>query len=138
MRLQKNHIVGAPATRCCCDVQNCRETSKWCGDGKMAPWRMAGRTFTLKNTLSHVGDMGRPKIWTHKGSPWASSGVLRDVLPDVPRPTLNQDHLTETLDEERPVPQHMRMTRDIIKRLEYTPICAKCKKLSRNEFSSRT
>ena len=22
-----------------------------------------------------------------KGSPWAPSGVLKDVLPDVPRPT---------------------------------------------------
>ena len=26
-----------------------------------------------------------------KGFPWASSGVLRDVLPDVPRPILSRD-----------------------------------------------
>ena len=26
-----------------------------------------------------------------KGSPWAPSGVLRDVLPDVPRPILSRD-----------------------------------------------
>ena len=26
-----------------------------------------------------------------KSSPWAASGVLRDALPDVPRPTLSRD-----------------------------------------------
>ena len=26
-----------------------------------------------------------------KGSPWAPSGVLKDVLPDVPRPILGRD-----------------------------------------------
>ena len=39
-----------------------------------------------------------------KGSPWAPSGVLRDVLPDVPRPILCPDDPPLAPDEERPVP----------------------------------
>ena len=67
-----------------------------------------------------------------KGSPWAPSGVLRDVLPDVSRPILSRDD-PFVLDEERPVPRNMKITHDITKRFGYTPGCAKCRKLSRNE-----
>ena len=42
-----------------------------------------------------------------KGSPWAPSGVLRDVLPDVPRPILSRDDPLFALDEERRVPRNM-------------------------------
>ena len=70
-----------------------------------------------------------------KGSPWAPSGVLRDVLPDVPRPILSRDD-PFVLDEERPVPRNMKITHDNIKRFGYTPGCAKCRKLSRNEYSN--
>ena len=64
-----------------------------------------------------------------KGSPWAPSGVLKDVLPDVPRPTIRDDPAVE-IEEERPVPRNMKITQDI-----YTPGCAKCRRLSRNEYS---
>ena len=50
-----------------------------------------------------------------KGSPLVSSGILRDVLPDVPRPTLSRDDPTFAPDEERPVPRNMKITHDIIK-----------------------
>ena len=72
-----------------------------------------------------------------KGSPWAPSGVLRDVLPDVPRPTLSRNEPPFVLHEERPVPRNMKITRDIIKKFGHTPGCAKCRKLSRNEYSHR-
>ena len=40
-----------------------------------------------------------------KGSPWAPPGVLRDVLPDAPRPILSLDEPPFVPDEERPVPR---------------------------------
>ena len=70
-----------------------------------------------------------------KGSPWAPSGVLRDVLPDVPRPTLSRDDPSVEPEEERPVPRNMKITQDILKKFGYTPGCTKCMKLSRNEYS---
>ena len=70
-----------------------------------------------------------------KGSPWPPSGVSRDVLPDVPRPTLSRDDPTFAPDDDRPVPQNMKITHDIIKRFGYTPGCTKCRKLSRDEYS---
>ena len=69
-----------------------------------------------------------------KGSPWAPSGVLRDVLPDVPRPILSRDDPLFAPDEECPVPRNMKITQNIIKRFGYTPGCAKCRKLSRKEY----
>ena len=50
-----------------------------------------------------------------KCSPWASSGVLRDVFPDVPRPILSWDEPPFLPDEERPVPRNMKITQDIYK-----------------------
>ena len=73
-----------------------------------------------------------------KCSPWASSGVLRDVLPDVPRPKLSRDEPPFSPDEERPVPRNMKITQDIIKKFGDTTGCAKCRKLSRNEYSWHT
>ena len=70
-----------------------------------------------------------------KGSPWAPSGVLKDVLPDVPRPILSRDDPVVEIEEERPVPRNMKITQDILKRCGYTPGCVKCRRLSRNEFS---
>ena len=70
-----------------------------------------------------------------RGSPWAPSGVLKDVLPDFPRPTLNRDDPAAEPEEERPVPRNMKITQDILKRFGHTPGCAKCRKLSRNEYS---
>ena len=70
-----------------------------------------------------------------KGSPWAPSGVLRDVLPDVPRPTLSRDEPLFEPVEERPMPKNKNISQDILKKFGYTPGCAKCRKLSRNEYS---
>ena len=70
-----------------------------------------------------------------KGSPWAPSGVLGDVLPDVPRPKLSRDDPSVEAEEERPVPRNMKITQVFLKKFGYTPGCAKCRKLSRNEFS---
>ena len=70
-----------------------------------------------------------------KGSPWAPSGDLRDVLPDVPRPILSRDEPPLVLVEERPVPRNMKISQDILKKFGYTPGCAECWKLSRNEYS---
>ena len=70
-----------------------------------------------------------------KGSPWAPSGVLRDVLPDVPCPTLSRDDPSVEPEEERLVPRNMKITQDILKKFGHTPGCAKCRKLSRNEYS---
>ena len=50
-----------------------------------------------------------------KGFPWASSGVLRDVLPDVSRPILSRDEPPFVLAEERPVPRNMKISQDILK-----------------------
>ena len=70
-----------------------------------------------------------------KGSPWAASGVVRDVLPDVPRPILSRDEPPFLLVEERPVPRNMKITQDIPRKFGHTPDCAKCRKLSRSEYS---
>ena len=32
-----------------------------------------------------------------EGSPWVPSGVLRDVLPDVPRPMLSRDDVPRNM-----------------------------------------
>ena len=69
-----------------------------------------------------------------KGSPWALAGVLRDVLPDVPRPILSRDDPSAEPEKERPVPRNMKITQDILKKFGYTPGCVKCRKLSRNEY----
>ena len=42
-----------------------------------------------------------------KSSPWGPCCVLRDVLPDVPRPILSRDKPPLLLVEERPVPRNM-------------------------------
>ena len=70
-----------------------------------------------------------------KGSPWAPSGVLKDVLPDVPRPILSRDDPLAESEIERPVPRNMKITQDILKKFGYTPGCAKCRRLSRNQYS---
>ena len=69
-----------------------------------------------------------------KGASWSPSGVLRDVLPDVPRPTLSRDDPSVETEEERPVPRNMKITQNILKMFGYTPGCANCRKLSRNEY----
>ena len=61
--------------------------------------------------------------------------MLKDVLPDVPRPILSRDDPSVEPDEERPVPRNMKITQDILKKFGYTPGCAKCRKLSRNGCS---
>ena len=71
-----------------------------------------------------------------KGSPWAPSGVLRDALPDVPRPILSRDEPPLVLVDERPVPRNMKkISQDVLKKFGYTQGRAKCKKLSRNKQS---
>ena len=70
-----------------------------------------------------------------KASPWVPSGVLKDVLPDVPRPTLSRDDPSVEPEEERPVPRNMKITEDILKECGCAPGCPKCRKLSRNECS---
>ena len=59
-----------------------------------------------------------------KGSPWASSGVLRDVLLEFPRPILSRDEPPFVPVEERPVPRNMKISQDIQKKFGYTPGCA--------------
>ena len=59
----------------------------------------------------------------------------RDVLPDVPRPILSREQPPFVTVEERPVPQNMTISQDILKKFGYTPGCVKCRKLSRNEYS---
>ena len=71
-----------------------------------------------------------------KGSPWAASGVLRDVLPDVLRPILSRDEPPFVPAEERPVPRNMNISQEFLKKFGYTPGLAKCRKLSRNEYSN--
>ena len=63
----------------------------------------------------------------------ALSGVLRDVLLDVPRPSLIQDEPPFVPAEERPVPRNMKISQDILKKFGYTPGFAKCRKLLRHE-----
>ena len=70
-----------------------------------------------------------------QGSPWASSGVVRDVLPDVPRPMLSRDEPPFLPVEERLVPRNMKITQDIQRKFGHTPGFAKCRKLSRSEYS---
>ena len=70
-----------------------------------------------------------------KGFPWGPSGVLRDVLPSVPRPILSRDEPPLSFVEERPVPRNMNISQDILWKFERTPGCAKCWKLSHNEYS---
>ena len=70
-----------------------------------------------------------------KGSPWTPSGVLREVLSDVPRPVLNRDDHAYQQTEEGPVPRSMRITKEIVQKFGYTPGCAKCRKWSRDEYS---
>ena len=65
----------------------------------------------------------------------APPGVLRGALPGIPRPTLGRGVRPCVPVEERPVPRHMKIAQDILKKFGYTPGCAKCRKLSRNEFS---
>ena len=74
-------------------------------------------------------------IWTRARALRGPSGVLRDVLPDVPRLKLSRDEPPFLPVEERPVPRNMKITQDIIRKFGYTPGCAKCRKLSSNEFS---
>ena len=62
------------------------------------------------------------------------SRVFEDVLPDVPRPVLSRDKLIVP-DKECPVPRNMKITQHIIKRIGYTPGCAKCRTLSRSQYS---
>ena len=56
-----------------------------------------------------------------KGSPWARSGVLKDLLPDVPGPILSRDEPTFVPDEERPVPRNMKITNGIVKKFGCHP-----------------
>ena len=74
-------------------------------------------------------------IWTRsralRGALWSFE---RDVLPDVPRPTLSRDEPPFVPVEERPVPRNMNISQDILKKFGYTPGCATCRKLSRNEY----
>ena len=56
-------------------------------------------------------------------------------MPDVHRPILSRDDPSAEAEEERLVPRNMKITQDIPKKFGYTPGCAKCRKLSRNEYS---
>ena len=73
-----------------------------------------------------------------KGSPWDPSADLRDVLPDVPRPILSRDEPPFSLVEERPVPQNMQITHDIIKKFGYTPGCANARNCRAHSQDCRT
>ena len=51
------------------------------------------------------------------------------------RPILSRDDPPAEPKAERPVPRNMKITQDNLKKFGYTPGCAKCRKLSRNEYS---
>ena len=87
------------------------------GDGPVIRSR-AAMPMPEETTLNDLDSM--------KGSPWAPSGVLRDVLLDVPRPILSRDEPPFLPVEERPVPRNMKIAQDIPKKFGYTPGCAKC------------
>ena len=87
-------------------------------------WSRAAKAMPEETTLEDLS--------ATKGSPWDPSGVLRDVLLDVPRPILSRDELPV---EERPVPRNMKKSQDILRKFGYTPGCAKCRKLSHTEYS---
>ena len=130
-RLKKRPPRRAFAIWCFGDVQSCWEGSRRSHDGEVAHGHVAGKTFPHRRTPepTTMGDLD-----AMKGSSWSPSGVLRDVLPDVPRPTLSRDDPSVETEEERPVPRNMKITQDILKKFGYTPGCAKCRKLSRNEY----
>ena len=63
---------------------------------------------------------------SNKGSPWASSEVLRDVLPDDPRPKISCDEPPFFPAEERPVRRNTKISQDPPGKFGHTPGCAKC------------
>ena len=99
------------------------------GDGLVIRSR-AAKAMPEETTLDDLDSI--------KCSLWAPSGVLRDVLPDVPRPILSRDEPPFLPDEEGPVSRNMKITQDILRKIGYTPGCTKCRKLSRNEYSWHT
>ena len=74
---------------------------------------------------------------TIKGSPWAPSGVLRDVLPDVPRPILSRDEPPLVPVDERPVPRNVQISQDILKKYGYARVCKMQELVSQRMFPSR-
>ena len=67
-----------------------------------------------------------------EGALWTPLGVLRDVLPDIPRPTLTRDEPPFQPVEERPVARNVKISQEIVKKFGCTPGCVKCRKWSRN------
>ena len=67
-----------------------------------------------------------------KGAPWAPSGVLRDVFPDFPRPTLTRDEPPFQPVEERPAARIMKISQEIAKEFGCNRGCVKCRMWSRN------
>ena len=92
---------------------------------------MAGKTLPYRRTHCGTkrrwpcgqikGSEGDPSRTTlddsdsNKGSPWASSEVLRDVLPDDPRPKISWDEPPFLPAEERPEPGNTKNSKDILR-----------------------
>ena len=139
------------AIRCSGDVQSCWEGSRRSHDGEVAFGYVTGKTFPYReHIVARKGDglvirsravKAMPEETTLedlnaiKGSPWATAGVSRDVLPDVPRPILSRDEPPFVPVVERPVPRNKKISQDILRKFGYTSGCEKCRKLSRNEHS---
>ena len=130
------------------DVQSCWKGFRRCHDREVATGHVAGKTIPYSRTFCGTKGVIRSRAMKAmpeettlddldaiNSSPWASTGVLRGVLPDVPRPMLSRDEPPFLPVEERPVPRNMKNSQDILRKIGYTPGCAKCRKLSRNEYS---
>ena len=119
-------------------MQSCWEGSRRCHDGEVAPGHVAGKTIPYRRTCCGTKGVIRSRavkampeettlddLDAIKGSPWAPTGVFRDVLPDVPRPMLSRDEPPFLPVKERPVPRNMLISQDILRKIGYTPGCAK-------------
>ena len=62
-------------------------------------------------------------------------GLLWRFERDVTRPILSRDEPPFVPAEKRPVPRNMNISQDICKEFGYTRGCAKCMKVSLNEYS---
>ena len=97
---------------------------------KTFPYRRTYRGTQGRRSCDQIkGSEGMPEettlesLNTIKGSPCAPSGVLRDVLLDVPRQILSRDESPFLPVEERPLPRNMKFSQDILKAVQIAGNC---------------
>ena len=89
----------------------------------------------IKGSEGDAGGDNVGRFGHDQGLSVGPSGVLRDVLLDVPHPVLSRGEPPFLLAEERPVPRNMKNSQDVVRKFGFTLGCSKCRKLSRNEYS---